>query len=394
MVCSRFVYLDNSATTPVRPEVVAAMEQALRETFGNPSARHHLGLAAEKALQEAREQVAGVLGVAPEEIIFTSGGTEANNLALKGLARALRRRGRHLITTMVEHPSVLNTCRQLEEEGFAVTYLPVDASGCLDAARVAAALRPDTVLVSIMHVNNEVGAVQPIEAVGRLLAARPEKVYFHVDAVQSFARLPLKPGAWHLDLVSISAHKIHGPKGVGALYVRRGTRLAPLMGGGDQEGGLRPDTENVPGIVGFGTAASLAAGDAAAGERMAALRRRLWEGISRAVPEARYNGPPPERAAPHILNVSFEVQAEVLLHALEAVGIYVSSGAACHSRRPEPSHVLAAMGLKGSALAGAIRFSLSPLTTPEDIDYTVAKLGELVPQLRRYQGRRRTTRGK
>lgn len=387
---AQMVYLDNSATTPVRPEVLAAMEEALKTTFGNPSASHGLGLAAEKAVRRAREQVAGVLGAAPEEIVFTSGGTEANNLALKGVARAMRRRGRHIITSAVEHPSVLNACRQLEEEGFEVTYLPVNAHGLVAPERVAAALRPDTILVSIMHVNNEVGAVQPVEAIGRILAQRPQKVYFHVDAVQSFARLPLKPASWNIDLLSASAHKIHGPKGVGALYVRRQTRLVPLMGGGDQEMGLRPGTENVPGIVGFGVAAALAAEEAAeATRRMAALRQRLWEGISRALPQARYNGPPLEAAAPHILNVSFGVRAEVLLHSLEAVGIYVSSGAACHSRRPDPSHVLKAMGLAGQDLESAIRFSLSFLTTAEEVDYTIAKLAEIVPELSRFQRRRR-----
>lgn len=387
---SRVVYLDNSATTPVRPEVAAAVETALTHTFGNPSAAHALGVEAEKAVRRAREQVAEVLRVSPEEIIFTSGGTEANNLALKGLARALRRRGRHLITTAVEHPSVLNACRQLEEEDFEVTYLPVSREGLVDPQEVVRALRPDTVLVSVMHVNNEVGAIQPVEEIGRLLAKQPRKIYFHVDAVQSFGRLPVLPEAWNVDLLTVSAHKIHGPKGVGALYVRKGTRLVPLMGGGDQERGLRPGTENVPGIAGFGVAAELAFREAStAVERMAALRRRLWEGIRARLPQARYNGPPPEAAAPHILNVSFGVPAEILLHSLEGAGIYVSSGAACHSRRPDPSHVLQAMGLAEEDLRSAIRFSLSSLTTEEEIDYTIAKLAELVPELSRIQRRRR-----
>ncbi|MGB9919518.1 MAG: cysteine desulfurase family protein [Moorellales bacterium] len=385
MASSRLVYLDNSATTPVRPEVRAAVYRALETVWGNPSSRHRLGLEAEKAVERARTSLARVLAVSPEEIVFTSGGTEANNLALKGLARALRRRGRHLITSAVEHPSVLNVCRQLEaEEGFEVTYLPVDESGLVRPEDVVGALRPDTVLVSIMHVNNEVGAIQPVEEIGRLLARQPEKVYFHVDAVQSFGRLQLRPKAWNIDLLTLSAHKICGPKGVGALYVRRGIRLAPLMAGGDQEGGRRPGTENVPGIVGFGVAAELCAAEAAqAVPRLQELRRRLCEGIRERLPWVRYNGPPEEAAAPHILNVSFYVPAEWLLHFLEREGIYVSSGAACHSRRPEPSHVLAAMGLAREELGSAIRFSLSSLTTEEDIDYTIAKLGELVPELRR-----------
>jgi cysteine desulfurase len=364
------------------------MVQALESTWGNPSSRHGLGLAAEKAVNRARESIARALDVLPEEIVFTSGGTEANNLALKGAARALRRRGRHIITSAVEHPSVLNVCRQLEaEEGFEVTYLPVDAGGVVDAEGVARALRPDTVLVSLMHVNNEVGAIQPVEEVGRLLAARQDKVCFHVDAVQSFGRLRVKPRTWKADLLTLSAHKIGGPKGVGALYVRRGTRLVPLMSGGEQEGGLRPGTENVAGIVGFGTAAELAVREApTVVPRLAALRQRLREGIEKEVGGVRYNGPPPEAAAPHILNLSFHVPAEWLLHFLEEEGIYVSSGAACHSRRPEPSHVLVAMGLEKPELESAIRFSLSFLTTEEDIDYTIAKLRGLVPELRRLAG--------
>lgn len=387
---TRLIYLDNSATTPIQPEVLKTMEGVLAGTFGNPSSSHGLGVAAERVVREARDRVAAALGAAPEEIVFTSGGTEANNLALKGLTAALRRKGNHLITTAVEHPSVLKTCRQLEEEGFDVTYLPVDPAGIIDSGQVAAALRDDTILVSIMHVNNEVGAVQPVEEVGRLLRRLDRKVYFHVDAVQSFGWLGPRPRAWNVDLMTVSAHKIHGPKGAGALFVGSGTRLKPLITGGDQEGALRPGTENVAGIAGFGAAALLISqAPADRAERVRELRLRLWEGIAAAVPEVRCNGPDGQSAAPHILNVSFPVRAEVLLHSLEEAGIYVSGGAACHSRRPEPSHVLKAMGVRGQDLNGAIRFSLSSLTTAEDIDYTIGKLADTVPELLRYQGRRR-----
>lgn len=381
----RRVYLDNSATTRVRPEVVAAMERVLREEFGNPSSLHAMGLEAERRVEEAREAVAEALGVDPAEILFTSGGTEANNLALRGAARAHAREGRHIVTTAVEHSSVLETARDLAREGFELTVVPVDGHGRVRTEDVVAALRPDTVLVSVMLVNNEVGTVQPVAEIGRAIARRRGRgrvPLLHVDAVQAFGKLPVQPRQLGADLVTLSGHKIHGPKGAGALYVRRGVRLQPLLTGGDQQGGLRPGTENVPGIVGFGVAARLAARereDTLA--RLRALRSRLLAGLGAAVPGALVNSP--EDAAPHILNVSFPgVRGEVLVHALAERGVYVSTGSACHSRRPVISHVLAAMGLARERAEGAIRISLSRDTTGADVDALIEALREIVPSLR------------
>lgn len=404
------IYLDNAATTPPRPEVVAAAVEALEAGYGNPSSAHGLGLAAERLVRAAREAVAAGLRADPGEIVFTSGGTEANNLALLGAARALRRRGDRVIATRIEHPSVLRACEVLAEEGFRVTYLDVDGRGLVDPADLARALTPETILVTTMHINNEVGSVQPLEAIaralGRSLGRTPRAAtagaaataaaatgattgarlpVWHVDAVQSFGKLPLDPSRLGVDLVALSAHKVHGPKGCGALYVRRGLPLRPLLVGGGQEGGLRAGTENVPGIAGLAAAASLASAEreAAAG-RMAALRRRLIDGVLAAVPWARLNGPvdAPD-AAPHIASLSFPgLRGEVLLHALEERGVYVSTGAACSARRAEPSHVLRALGLGPAEVEGTIRFSLSPLTTAAEVDTAVQAVTAVAAELR------------
>ncbi len=391
----RAVYLDNSATTRARPEVVRAVVSALEETYGNPSSPHGLGFRAERLVKEAREAVARALGAEPGEVVFTSGGTEANNLALVGAAHALRRRGRRVITTRVEHPSVLRACERLEEEGFEVVYLPVDRLGLISPADMAAALTPDTILVSIQHVNNEVGTVQPLPEVARVLGRGPGAPagagtglpLWHVDAVQSLGKLSLDVRRLGVDLVSLSAHKIHGPKGCGALYVRTGVKLRPLLVGGGQEGGLRAGTENVPGIAGFGAAVRLALAEREeAAARLAALRDRLAEGILRAVPQARLNGAlagRPSEAAPHIVSVAFPgLRGEVLVHALEERGVYASTGAACSARRHAASHVLRALGLDPAAVEGTLRFSLSPLNTEEDVDAAVAAVGEAVAALR------------
>lgn len=379
------IYLDNSATTRVRPEAAEAVRRAMEEEFGNPSSAHGLGLRAERAVREAREAVARGLGVDPDEVVFTSGGTEANNLAILGAARALRRRGGHVITTRVEHPSVLRACEVLEEEGFRVTRLGVDRAGRIDAGALEQALDAETILVSVMHVNNEVGAVQPLDEVAAVLARRRRDglPLWHVDAVQSFARLPLAPRRLGIDLVTLSAHKIHGPKGCGALYARRGVLLKPLLVGGGQEGGRRSGTENVPGIAGFGVAARLALAEReeAAG-RMARLRGRLVEGILAAVPWARLNGPGGD-GAPHIASIAFPgVRGEVLIHALEERGVYASTGAACAARRAQPSHVLAAMGLAPEEIEGTIRFSLSPFTTAEEVEAAIGAVAEAAAELR------------
>lgn len=378
------VYLDNSATTRVRPEVVAAMVTAMEEDYGNPSSVHRRGQAAERAVRAARAAVAETLAAEPEEIFFTSGGTEANNLAILGLARARARRGRHLITTAVEHPSVLEAFHRLEKEGFSVTYLPVDREGMLDLDALRAALGPETILVSTMHVNNEVGAIAPLAEIAALLSQCRPRPAWHVDAVQGFARLPLEPHRLGIDLLSLSAHKIQGPKGVGALFVRRGVRLEAQLLGGGQEAGLRSGTENVPGIVGLGVAARLMGKESAtACAHMGRLKARLRDRTLTALPDTTANGPQDDRGAPHILNLSFAgVKGEVLLHALEERGIYVSTGSACSSHHAPGSHVLAAMKLPPAQREGAIRFSLAPANTEAEIDYTVDCLKEIVPELR------------
>ncbi len=373
------VYLDNAATTPAVPEVAAAVSDALLRRFGNPSSPHRWGIEASRVAGAARDVLAGLLGVAGEEVLFTSGGTESNNLAIGGLAAARRRAGRRIVTTAIEHSSVLAAVDACADE---VVRLPVDAAGRVAPEAVAeAAAVPGTVVVAIGHVNNEVGTVQPVAEIGAALARLPQRPAFHVDGVQALGKVPLRPGEWGVDTCALSAHKIHGPKGVGALWVRRGMRMLPLMHGGDQQGGLRPGTENVPGIAGFGAAARLcaAAPDAAAG--MATLREKLWEAISMI---ATRNGPGPETAAPHILNVCVPgLPAEVLLHALEERGVACSAGSACHSRRPEPSHVLLALGLPEAAVRSSIRLSLSRLTTEAEIDAAAEAFRDAVAALRR-----------
>jgi len=389
------VYLDNSATTRVDPEVAEAMVHAASAAYGNPSSPHRKGLEAERLVRAARQAVARALGgVEERSIIFTSGGTEANNLAVLGAARAAARHGRHVITTAVEHSSVLEACLALGREGFDVTVLPVDGEGRVDAAAVEAALRDDTVLVSIQHVNNEVGTVQPVAAVGDLIRRRRGRgryPLFHVDAVQSLGKFPLRPLDWGVDMMTVSAHKIHGPKGIGALFAAEGVRLAPLLFGGDQQGGLRPGTENVPGIAGFGRALDLTLEAMAAGapDHLARLRARLLDGLRRHFPDARVNGPAdPDGAAPHIVNVSFPgVRGEVLVHALAEQDIYVSTGSACHSRRGVTSHVIRALKVPDRYAQGTLRISLSRHSTEDDVDRLLEALGRLVPALAALAGR-------
>lgn len=377
-------YLDNAATTPVRPEAVRAIEEALTENFGNPSSLHGLGVRAERTLKGARESVARLVGASPAEIVFTSGGTEAINLAIKGVAGRPGGRGRHVVTSRAEHPATLEACRALEDEGFEVTYLPVTPAGNVTVEAVQAALRPDTVLVTLMYVNNELGAVNPVAEVGRLLQGHP--ALYHVDAVQAAGKLPVRVREIGCDLLTLSAHKIHGPKGVGGLYVRSGLKLRPLLHGGGQEGGLRSGTENLPGIAGFGAAAAAAAAEQPAGlERLRALRERLLAGLAASGLEYWVNGPDPAApdAAPHILNLSFRgvPRGEVLVHALEARGVYVSTGSACHSRHRTMSHVLEAIRLPRERAEGAIRVSLSPVSRPEDVDAFVDAVRHVVPEL-------------
>lgn len=378
------VYLDNSATTRVWPEVLEVMERVYRDQYGNPSSLHGRGVMAEKVLDASRQDLAGVVGCHPEELYFTSGGTEANNWAVFGLAGIRRTRGRRVIGTAVEHPSVLAPLDVLAEQGFDVIRLPVDGRGELAASQLAAALTPDTVLVTIMAANNEVGAVPDWQALSPLVRERAPHAAIHIDAVQALAKLPLPcPGL--ADTMSFSAHKLHGPQGVGALYVREGTRILPLLHGGEQERKLRAGTENVAGAAGFALAARLCR---ERGQELMQLLHQLHQGLA-GIPGCGRNGPAPGEGAPHILNVYFEgvPRGEVLVHALAARGVYVSTGSACHSRRSRPSHVLSAMHRSGDALTGAVRFSLGAATTREEIQQAVAATAAAVTELRLHSGK-------
>ena len=376
----REIYLDNSATTAVRPEVAAVMQEVLCENYGNPSSLHRRGLLAERVKNEARRVLAEACGVKEKEIFFTSGGTEANNLAIKGAARRFKRRGRHLITTKIEHPSVLYTFRALEDEGFKVTYFDVDENGLVDAKAVAEAVTAETLLVSVMHVNNEVGSIMPVAEIGSLIKQKNPQTLFHVDAVQSFGKLPVQPQKWQADLMTISAHKIHGPKGSGALYRKEGLPLTPLLHGGDQEQGIRPGTENMAGIAGFAVAARLMLSQQAENYRyMGKLKEIFLTGLQERLPDMRINGD----GAAHILNVTIPgIKGEVLVHALEEDGIYISTGSACHSPRADPSHVLLAMGRTPQEIEASLRISFSAAITMADVEYAVAKISEAVETLR------------
>lgn len=377
------IYLDNSATTRVLPPVAEAMQVMLMQEYGNPSSLHAKGVAAEKAVRRARKQVAQVLGAAPEEIFFTSGGTEANNWAVWGTVRQRKGRGKHVITTAIEHPSVLHVFQALQQEGFEVTFLPVDRQGLVDPDELKKALRTDTILVSIMHVNNEIGTVQPLDQLVRLVKEKKENIAFHVDAIQGFGKVSLNVKSCPVDLVTVSGHKINGPKGIGALYIRKGFTIKPLLVGGEQEANLRAGTENVPGIVGLGVAAQLAAERMERQPRMLlTLKERLLKGIN-SIPGVHINGPTGQQAAPHILNVWFDgiEKGEVLVHMLESKGVYVSTGSACHSRRAEPSHVLQAIGLRNEGLKGAIRISLSAENTAEEMDEAALRLEAAVKEM-------------
>jgi len=375
----RRVYLDHNASTPVHPEVVAAMLPYFSERFGNASSIHGFGREARDAVEAAREAIAAFLGVAPEEIVFTSGGTESDNLAIKGVAGA--RPGGHIVTSQVEHHAVLRTCQALEKAGYAVTYVPVDGEGLVDPDDVRRALRPDTILVTIQGANSEVGTLMPVEEIGRIAADRG--IPFHVDGVQTFGKVPFSVREAGISLLSMSSHKIYGPKGVGALYVRRGTRMVAIQHGGDHERRRRAGTENVPAIVGFGRAVQLRAADMAPEAlRVAALRDRLWQGIQQAVPDVRLNGHPTRRL-PGTLNMSFRgLEAESLILALDLKGIAVSAGSACTSGSLEPSYVLTAMGIPAEWALGAIRSSLGGGTTAEDVGYVLEVLPAAVRRIR------------
>jgi len=377
------VYVDHNATTPLAPEVLAAMTPYLTERFGNPSSLHAWGQEARQALERARAAIAQALGAIDKDtIVFTAGGTEADNLALLGVAAAQQARGRHIVISAVEHHAVLHTAAYLARLGFEVTHLPVDAQGLLDPDEVRRAIRPETVLVSLMHANNETGVLFPIGRMGRI--CRERGVTLHTDAVQSFGKLPLDVDGLEVDLLSLSGHKIHGPKGIGALFVRRGTTMRPLIHGGTQERSRRAGTENVAAAVGLARAAELMLqGQEGEAKRLADLRDRLELTLMAALPGVLRNGHPTERL-PHTTNLAFAgAEAESLVVALDLCGIGVSSGAACSSGSPEPSHVLAAMGLPRERVDGSIRFSLGRGTTPEEIDRVVEVLPPIVERMRR-----------
>ena len=375
------IYMDHSATTPVAPEVLAAMLPYFGEKFGNASSLHRSGREAKEALEDSREKVAALLGARAEEIIFTSGGTESDNLALKGIARKNQKLGKHIITTQIEHPAILETCRALEKDGFEVTYLPVTGEGLVELSTLEAAIRPDTILISVMHANNEVGTIQPLEEIGRLAAERD--IYLHSDAVQSVGKIPVNVDDLGVDLLSLSAHKLYGPKGVGALYIRKGTKLESIIQGGGHERRLRSGTENISGIVGLARAAELAERDMSReAERLAGLRDRLAELVLGKVKDAWINGTMKKRL-PGNLNFGFKyVEGESLLLFLDSKGICVSTGSACSSHKLEPSHVLMSLGLKAEECHGSLRITLGMSNTMEEIEYVAESIVEAVERFR------------
>lgn len=381
----REIYLDNSATTRCFFGVADLVSHVMEYDYGNPSSMHRKGVEAEQYLRKAKEILANNLKVNEKELYFTSGGTESDNLALIGAAFANRRAGKHLITTRIEHPAVLNTMKYLEEQGFRVTYLPVDAYGVVRLSDLEEALLEDTILVSVMYVNNEIGSVQPVQEIGTLLKKRERPVLFHVDAVQAYGKYHIYPKRLGIDLMSVSGHKIHGPKGVGLLYVGEKVKIRPILFGGGQQKDLRSGTENVPGIAGLGEAVREIYTDFEAKiERMYELKEHFVRGLE-GLEGTTVNGQAVRDGAPHIVSVSFSgVRSEVLLHALEEEGIYVSAGSACASNHPAISETLKAIGVKRELLESTIRFSFSEFTTQEEIDDCLEALSGRLPMLRRY----------
>lgn len=382
------VYLDNSATTKAYPEVVSLVADIMTNDYGNASSMHLKGVDAEKYLKYSKATIAGIMKVKEKEIFFTSGGTESDNWALMGAAFANHRSGKHLITTKIEHPAILRTMEHLKELGFDITYLSVNQYGQISLDELRNAIRPDTILVSIMFVNNEVGAIQPIDEAGEIIKQVNPRTLFHVDAVQGFGKLRLLPKKWKIDMVSVSGHKIHGPKGTGFLYIDEKVKIKPILYGGGQQNGYRSGTENVPGVAGLGKAAELIYRDLVQDtNRLYRLKQKLVCGLLK-IDHVKINGPQDETGAPHIVSASIVgIRSEVMLHSLEDKGVYVSAGSACSSHKHTVSDTLNAMGLTTEYMDSTIRFSLSVFTTEGEIEYTLKCLYELVPMLRRYTRR-------
>ena len=377
----RRIYLDYAATTPTHPLVLKAMLPWFTDGFGNPSSIHSFGQEAKGAIEEAREKVAQLIGAKSNEIVFTGSGTEADNFAIKGVAYAKEHEGKHIITTAIEHHAVIETCKFLEKRGFKVTYLSVDRDGLVDLGEIKKAITDETILISVMHANNEIGTIEPIQEIARITKDR--EICFHTDAVQTVGHLPVDVDELKVDLVSISAHKFCGPKGVGALYIRKGTRIVPFMHGGEQEHGRRASTQNVPGIVGFGKACQLAQQEMGQEkERLETLRDKLINGILNRIDHVHLNGHPTQRL-PNNVNISLEfVEGESILLNLDLVGIAASTGSACSSSVLEASHVLLALGLPHESAHSSLRLSLGQETTEKDVDYVLEKLPQIVNKLR------------
>ncbi len=374
------IYMDNSATTPVRKEVAEELIPYLIENFGNPSSIYDLGKTSKDAVENARKKVASAIGAEENEIFFTSGGTESDNWAIKGIAFANRNKGKHIITSSIEHHAVLHTCEWLEGQGFEVTYLPVDKYGMVSPEDLKNAIQDDTILISIMLANNEIGTIQPVEEIGKI--ARENRVYFHTDAVQAIGHVPIDVQKMNIDLLSLSGHKFQGPKGCGALYIRKGTKIETLLHGGAQERKRRAGTENVPAIAGLGKAIELATSEIEESNKtLLALRERLIKGLLK-IPKTHLNGHPTQRLANNV-NVTFEyIEGESLLLLLNAKGIYASTGSACNSSSLEPSHVLTACGVPHEIVHGSLRLSLGKMNTEKDVDRVLAILPEIVQKLR------------
>lgn len=380
----RIIYLDNERTTIVAKEVIEAMLPYMNEYYGHPASLHTLGQQAYEAIEQSAETIAETINAKSDEIVFTSCGTEANDFAIRGIAYANRNRGNHIITTKIEHPSIMRITEELAKQGFKIDYLEVDKEGFIDIGQLENLLTDETILVSVMHINHEIGTIEPIKEVGKLLRERKRKIYFHVDAQSSYTKIPIDVQDFNIDLLTLSSHKIHGPKGVGALYIRQGTKIEPILKGYISVQRLRPGTENVPGIVGFAKAAEIAfAGLEKFVSHMRTLRDKLIKGIEDNIPEVLLHGPRGDKRSPSNVNFSFKyIEGESITLHLNMYGICVSTGSACASRKLEPSHVLTAIGVPPEIAHGSIMFSLSRYNTEEEIDYVLDVLPKVIGKLR------------